>query len=91
MLEHDGVLLPVSYFRKMLQKAEINYVTLKLELMVIIYGKKKAFHYLCSRKFTILFDGRPLKYYTKITSPTDIIAQWLMQLSEYDYTFQLSF
>ena len=53
----------VSYFSKMVKKAETNYAALKLELMAIIYGVKAFHYYLYGRKFTVLSDSRPLKYY----------------------------
>ena len=45
-------------------------------------------YYLYNRKFVILSDSKPLKKYKKTDNPVDITAQWLMDFSEYTYTFE---
>lgn len=85
--EHEGKFHPVAYFSKSLNKAEKNYPAIKLELMAIFKGVMAFKHYLFNRKFTILSDSKPLKFYKKSTSPADLTTRWLLALSEFSYDF----
>lgn len=87
MQEHEGQLKPVSYFSKGLTKGEKNYPALKLELFAIYKGVIAFKQYLYNRKFTIISDSKPLKFYKKSSSPADLITRWLLELSEYSYDF----
>jgi transposase InsO family protein len=84
----DDLLLPVSYYSKTLSKSEQKYPAIKLELMAIVKGIQAFKFYLYSRKFVVLSDSQPLKFYRKISSPADITTRWLSKLAEYDFVFE---
>ena len=88
MQQQGNKLLPISYFSKSLKKAEQNYPPIKLELLAIVKGIEAFKYYLYGKHFTIISDSQPLKHYKKVTSPSDITTNWLLKLSEYDYSFQ---
>ena len=85
---HNGELLPVSYFSRTLSKSERNYPAIKLELLAIISAVRAFKQYLYHKEFIILSDSRPLQHYKKSSSPADIVTRWLLELSEYSYTFK---
>jgi transposase InsO family protein len=84
----NNQLLPVSYFSKTLSDSEKRYPALKLELLAIVRGVQAFKFHLYNRRFVILSDSQPLKFYRKSSSPADITTRWLMELSEYSYVFQ---
>lgn len=84
----NGELKPIAYFSKSLNTAEKNYPALKLELMAIVKSVLAFKYYLYNRNFIILSDSKPLKNYKKVKNPADITTRWLLELSEYSFTFQ---
>lgn len=84
----NGQLHPISYFSKTLSKSEANYPALKLELMAIVKGVSAFRHYLFNRHFKVLSDSKPLEHFRRTTSPANIITRWLLELSEYSFTFK---
>lgn len=80
-------LLPISYYSKTLKPSERKYPAIKLELMAIFKGVVAFKYYLIGRRFYILSDSEPLKYYSKVESPANIVSRWLLALGEYDYDF----
>jgi transposase InsO family protein len=84
----NGELKPIAYFSKSLNTAEKNYPALKLELMAIFKSVLAFKYYLYNRNFVILSDSKPLKNYKKVKNPADITTRWMLELSEYSFTFQ---
>ena len=54
--------------------------------MAIVKAINAFKFYLYNHQFTILSDTKCLEHF-KHTSPADLIIGWLVQLLEYDYTF----
>ena len=88
MQEANGVLLPISYFSKGLRGAEKRYAPIQQELMAIVYGIRAFRYLLYGRPFIILSDSKPLAHFRKTESPAKMITRWLLELSEYTFTFQ---
>lgn len=81
-------LMPISYFSKLLSDTEKKYPAIKLELYAI-YKSLIAFkYYIFNREFVLLSDAQPLKKYKKSSSPADITTRWLLEISEYSFSFQ---
>lgn len=86
--ERNNELLPVSYYSKSLTPSERNYPAIKLELMAIIKSINAFKFFLFNRHFTVLSDSKPLEFYKRTTSPADLTTRWLVELSNYDFTFK---
>ncbi|GFT66054.1 retrovirus-related Pol polyprotein from transposon 297 [Trichonephila clavipes] len=86
--QDDGELHPISYYSRTLTAAESRYPANKLELLAIHNSVKYFREFLYERKFTILSDHMNFKYHTDLQNPANIIARWLMDLSEYEFEFQ---
>lgn len=86
--ERNGSLLPVSYFSRSLSPSERNYPAIKLELMAIVKSIDAFKFFLYNRKFTVLSDSKPLEFYKRTTSPADLTTRWLVELSNYEFTFK---
>lgn len=84
---HGEDLLPIAYFSKALRKAETKYPPIQLELMAIAKALTAFRNLLYGRHFILLSDSKPLRHYRKTSSPADIITRWLMDISEYSFTF----
>lgn len=88
MQKQGDDLLPISYFSKTLKESESRYPAIQLELMAIVKGVCAFEYYLRGRHFFILSDSKPLKHYSKISSPANITSRWLLTLGEFDFTFE---
>ncbi|GFW92258.1 retrovirus-related Pol polyprotein from transposon 297 [Trichonephila clavipes] len=86
--QDDGELHPISYYSRTLTATESRYPANKLELLAIHNSVKYFREFLYGRKFTILSDHMNFKYHTDLQNPANIIARWLMDLSEYEFEFQ---
>lgn len=78
--------LPVAYFSRVLNKAEINYSTVEKELLAITYALKMLRPYILGIKFNIITDSRPLSYLFSIKDPTSRLMRMRLLLEEYNYT-----
>ena len=87
MQKQDNELLPISYFSKVLSDAEKKYPPIKLELYALYKAITSFKYYLFGRHFYVLSDAKALDKYKRSSSPTDIITRWLMELSEFSFSF----
>lgn len=62
MQYHDGELWPISYSSRKLKREEKNYSTMERELLAVVEGVRKYYHFLYGRKFTLQTDHMPLHY-----------------------------
>ena len=89
----EGKERPIAYASRSLNKAEKNYSQIDKESLAIIYAVKKFFSYVCSRKFTLVTDHKPLQF---IFGPAKGIPQMIASrlqryavfLSGLDYTIE---
>ncbi|GFS67938.1 retrovirus-related Pol polyprotein from transposon 412 [Nephila pilipes] len=86
--QDDGELQPISYYSRTLTATESPYLANKIELLAIYNSVKYFREFLYGRKFTILSDHMNFKYHTNLQNPANIVARWLMDLSEYEFDFQ---
>ncbi|GFT22627.1 retrovirus-related Pol polyprotein from transposon 297 [Nephila pilipes] len=86
--QDDGELQPISYYSRTLTATESRYPANKIELLAIHNSVKYFREFLFGRKFTILSDHMNFKYHTNLQNPANIVARWLMDLSEYEFDFQ---
>lgn len=82
--DDQGRLRPLSFFSRLLNKAERNYSTLEREALAIVYGLKVNRPLLLGHKVRILTDHRPLKYIFSTNSNNTRVARWRLQVAEYD-------
>lgn len=68
--------MPVSYASRPLNKAELNYPIIELELLAIVWAVQYFRPYLFGRKFTILTDHRPLVYLFGMTDPSSRLTKF---------------
>ncbi|GFX34157.1 hypothetical protein TNCV_2071941 [Trichonephila clavipes] len=67
---------------------ESRYPANKIKLLAIHNSVKYFREFLYGRKLTIFSDNMNHKYHTDLQNPANIIARWLMYLSEYEFEFQ---
>ena len=81
----SGILLPVAYYSRALNKAERNYSTTELECLAIVWGFQQNKVYLTGHKTIVFTDHLPLKSLLKNTTPGHRLTRWSLQLSQYDF------
>ncbi|MCP3681914.1 MAG: hypothetical protein GY861_04415, partial [bacterium] len=78
----------VAYASKALNKHQINYSIIELELLAIIFGVEYFRPYLYGRKFVIQTDHAPLKYLQNMKNPTGRFAHWIAYLQQYTFDIE---
>ena len=86
--QHDGVIKPVSYCSYALSPPQQNWETYSQETFALVLAVRKWHMYLFGNKFTFRSDHDPLKSIRNKKDPRGKIANWLMELEEYDYDIQ---
>lgn len=76
---------PVSYYSRVLNKAETNYSTVEKELLAITYALKMFRPYILGIPFNIITDSKPLSYLFSIKDPTSRLMRMRLLLEEYNY------
>ena len=67
-------------------KYESNYPSYKGELSAIVLGLRKFSHILLYKHFHIYTDSSSLKHLVTMKEPTGIMARWLEEVQQYDFT-----
>lgn len=75
----------VSYNSRTLRGAELNYATVHLEALAVIWGISKYKHFLRGRKFMLRTDNAALTYILAPSKPSPKLSRWAAALLEYDY------
>ena len=86
--QHDGVIKPVSYCSYALSLSQQNWETYSQEVYALVLAVRKWHVYLFGNKFTFRSDHDPLKTIRNKKDPRGKIANWLMELEEYEYEIQ---
>ena len=84
--EHDGVIFPVCYISRRLQKREEHYSTMEKECLAIVWSIQKLQMYCYGRKFMLQTDHQPLVYLIKNKVANSRLMRWAMQLQNYRFT-----
>lgn len=77
--------LPISFYSRKLNGAQLNYGTIEKECLAIVECVKTWRQYLGHRKFTIETDHKPLTWLHSLTDMSRRQARWAILLQEYDY------
>ena len=87
-LDKNDSLHPISYFSRKLKQNEVKWPIMQLECYAIVESIKHFKNYLYGKQFVILSDNKPLQEFVKLDHPGERIARWMLQLSEYDFSFR---
>ncbi|CAF1080795.1 unnamed protein product [Brachionus calyciflorus] len=82
----DGVLRPIAYFSKPLNKAQRNYSTTEKELLAIVLAVEHFHQYLYGQEFEIITDHQPLSWLLSCKNPNSRLARWLIRINNYTFT-----
>ena len=88
MQRFDGLLHPLAYASRKLNKAEQNYSTIERECLAIIWAVSKFDLYLFGKPFVIQTDHRPLTYMNKTKCINKRVMHWALTLQEYCFTIE---
>lgn len=83
--EHDGHLLPVAFASRALNKHELNYTTLQLECLAVVFGLQKFHQYLEHREFDVHTDCSALSWLMTNPRQTGKIARWITFLNSFKF------
>ena len=79
---------PVAYASRPLNKAEINYPIIELELLSIVWAVQHFRPYLMGKTFDILTDHRPLVYLFGMDEPSSRLTKFRLKLAEFDFNIK---
>ena len=83
--EVDGVVKPVAYFSKQMNKAQTKYSTSEKELLAIVMSVH-FYSFLYGRFFTVHSDHQPLKWLLSKKGPfSSRLARWILRLNVYEF------
>jgi hypothetical protein len=85
--QHD-VWRVISFASRVLNNAEANYCSSRLELLAVIFALKKFRHFLLGTRFTIVVDNSSLSYLMSSTMLLSMEARYLNFISEYDFVIE---
>ena len=80
-----GEFIPVCFYSRKLQSAEINYPTVEKELLSVVSSVAKFRKYLLDRSFTIFTDNAATAYLFKKNEPNSRLLGWCLALQEFDF------
>lgn len=88
MQKHENNMTPVSYFSRKLKNGEVNYDTLKKELLGIVESVKYFSEHLYTKQFEILTDCKSLTHHIRMEKQPEIVMRWLIYLQ--GFSFEIS-
>jgi len=83
--KQDGVEKVISYFSRVLNRAERNYCVTRRELLSIVELIKAFHHYLYGRKFLVHTDYASLKWLLSFKDIEEQLARWMEKLQHYEF------
>lgn len=86
--EHEGQLLPVCYASRALNKHELNYSTLEIECLAVVFAFNKFMPYLDHREFDLHSDCSALTWLLNHPRQAGRIARWISFLNNFKFTIQ---
>lgn len=86
--EVNGKIQPCLYFSKLLKDAQKRYPQVKIELLAIYQAFKYFHQHLANTHFILQTDAKSLRYHFDLQKQSDVIARWLLTMSQYDFTLR---
>jgi len=80
----DGNERVIAYFSKTMNKHELNYCTMRKELLAVIRSLKHFHHYIYGQKILLRTDNAAVSWLKKLKCPTGQIARWIQLVEQYD-------
>ncbi|GBM48206.1 hypothetical protein AVEN_72483-1 [Araneus ventricosus] len=88
MQKSNGKCVPIEFYSKQLNPAEMRYPSIRRELYAICLSVKHFSEHLYSREFSILTDAKPLRHHIHLDKLPDIVARWLLYLKSFSYSIE---
>ena len=85
----DGLLKPIAFASKKLNKAEENYHTIEQECLAAVWGIRKFYPYLYGRHFILQSDHNPLQYLHKLRPVSRRLMGWAMELQSHSFDVEV--
>ena len=83
--DHEGQLLPVAYASRALNKHELNYSTLQLECLAVVFALGKFQQYLEHREFDLHTDCSALTWLLNHPRQAGKIARWTSFINTFKF------
>ncbi|XP_034249687.1 uncharacterized protein LOC117650391 [Thrips palmi] len=83
--EQDGKDVTISFWSKLLNKAQRNYCATHRELLALVEAIKAFNHYLAGAPFIVKSDHAALQWLRNFKNPTGRLARWLERLAPYKF------
>lgn len=83
--EHDGQVFPVCYSSRALNQHELNYSTLQLECLAIVFALQKYQQYLEHREFQLHTDCSALTWLLNHPRQVGKIARWISFINSFKF------
>ena len=82
-VDKEGVMRPILFMSRSLNKAERNYTICELEALSIVEALKKCRPFLLGSRVKIYTDARSLIYLFRYCDPSSRLYRWQMAIQEY--------
>ncbi|CEP14621.1 hypothetical protein [Parasitella parasitica] len=83
-----GEFVPVCFYSRKLQAAEVNYPTVEKELLCVVNSVAKFRKYLLDRHFVIYTDNAATAHLFSKQEPNSRLLRWCLGLQEFKFTIK---
>jgi dUTPase len=84
----NGKEVVIAYASEKLSPSEANYCTTYRELLAVVTFMAHFRHYLLGRRFLVRTDHSSLRWLMNFKDTKGLVARWLMQLQEFDFSIE---
>jgi len=84
----NGEEKPIAYGSRTLRSNERNWCTTRIEMLSLVNFVKHFRYFLVGKPFLVRTDHIALKWLQTFKEPSGIIARWLEQLADYQFTVE---
>ncbi|GBM63979.1 Transposon Tf2-8 polyprotein [Araneus ventricosus] len=88
MQKFNGKFVPIEFYSKQLNPAEMRYPSIRRELYAIFLSVKHFSEHLYGREFSILTEAKPLSHHIHLDKQPDIVARWLLYFQSFSYSIE---
>ena len=81
----DGLMHPIAFASRLLNKHERNYSTTEKEMLAIVYASRVFSSYIFGREIKFFTDHKPLSTLQKAKEPNGRLYRLLLKLEEFNY------